>query len=347
MKQQTTVPTYYKDVQRCNIATIEWNLPSIGYNPMNYTANCVYYHSILNECEDPEYREFNAKTGTMVFTKPQGWADPENLNAFIPVKGKRMVGMSTIQEFDLCKSILGECSDLSKLEQIEKLSSVCVPLGIKLRYSHCSPIVFGTDYPLNPKGRTGLEGRGTLGNWGPNHAADPVVCRANPETGILEFVLIYRAGDRCWALPGGFVEAGQTIASARTREFAEEALAGDRYDDETDEEYRERIDNLQEKYKHLFEKPNPYNVLYAGISDDPRNTDHAWIETMAILTVFEPPFSQIELNAGDDAAKVSWVEYNPDMNLFASHNLFIFLAVERLFSTGLIEFVDGKHRFIK
>lgn len=32
-------------------------------------------------------------------------------------------------------------------------------------------------YPLNPIGRTGLRGRGLLGRWGPNHAADPIVTR--------------------------------------------------------------------------------------------------------------------------------------------------------------------------
>ena len=31
--------------------------------------------------------------------------------------------------------------------------------------------------PYNPKGRTGLMGRGKLGRWGPNHACDPVVTR--------------------------------------------------------------------------------------------------------------------------------------------------------------------------
>ena len=31
--------------------------------------------------------------------------------------------------------------------------------------------------PLNIRGRTGLQGRGILGRWGPNHAADPVVTR--------------------------------------------------------------------------------------------------------------------------------------------------------------------------
>jgi len=47
--------------------------------------------------------------------------------------------------------------------------------------------------PLNPIGRTGLSGRGSLGRWGPNHAADPIVTRwkrndqgtivTNPTTG--------------------------------------------------------------------------------------------------------------------------------------------------------------------
>lgn len=31
--------------------------------------------------------------------------------------------------------------------------------------------------PLNPVGRTGISGRGILGRYGPNHAADPVVTR--------------------------------------------------------------------------------------------------------------------------------------------------------------------------
>ena len=32
-----------------------------------------------------------------------------------------------------------------------------------------------TGAPLNPSGRTGMVGRGLLGKYGPNHAADPVV----------------------------------------------------------------------------------------------------------------------------------------------------------------------------
>ena len=71
-------------------------------------------------------------------------------------------------------------------------------------------------FPLNIRGRTGLKGRGVLGRYGPNHAADPIVTRwarnsetgeieTNPETGknILEFVAINRRDTGEWAIPGG------------------------------------------------------------------------------------------------------------------------------------------------
>lgn len=45
--------------------------------------------------------------------------------------------------------------------------------------------------PLNPMGRTGLRGRGTLGKWGPNHAADAIVSRM--VNGTLQFVGISRS----------------------------------------------------------------------------------------------------------------------------------------------------------
>ena len=47
----------------------------------------------------------------------------------------------------------------------------------------CSRISFGTAYkvlqgiPLNPRGRTGLRGRGSLPRWGPNHGGILLVSR--------------------------------------------------------------------------------------------------------------------------------------------------------------------------
>merc|ERR1712110_692119 len=102
--------------------------------------------------------------------------------------------------------------------------------------------------PLNPKGRTGLKGRGVLGRYGPNHAADPIVTRwkTHPEGGIihdkvssrpiLQFVAIQRRDTSEWAIPGGMVDPGENVSETVKREFMEEAM------DTTGE----RIDNVQE-----------------------------------------------------------------------------------------------------
>ena len=78
-----------------------------------------------------------------------------------------------------------------------------------------------TGAPLNIMGRTGLSGRGVLGRWGPNHAADPIVTRwrrsstgdiiSDPGSGrpVLEFVSIQRRDTGEWAIPGGMVDPGE------------------------------------------------------------------------------------------------------------------------------------------
>ena len=77
--------------------------------------------------------------------------------------------------------------------------------------------------PLNPVGRTGLCGRGLLGKWGPNPAADPVITRHHPTSGALQVVSMQRKDTLQWALPGGFVDAGETVSETVRREFMEEA----------------------------------------------------------------------------------------------------------------------------
>lgn len=64
----------------------------------------------------------------------------------------------------------------------------------------------------NPIGRTGMVGRGSLGKWGPNHAADPIVTRWKRDSKgkivmvdgrpRLEFVAIKRKDTGVWAIPG-------------------------------------------------------------------------------------------------------------------------------------------------
>ena len=90
-------------------------------------------------------------------------------------------------------------------------------------------------YPKNPEGRTGISGRGILGRWGPNHAADSIVTRWKLENGqkvfdartkkpVLQMCVIQRHDTNEWAIPGGMVDLGEEIGQTLIREFMEEAL---------------------------------------------------------------------------------------------------------------------------
>ncbi|KAI6243004.1 Hydrolase, NUDIX family [Aphelenchoides fujianensis] len=104
------------------------------------------------------------------------------------------------------------------------------------------------DGPQNPMGRTGLRGRGILGRWGPNHAADPIVSRF--KDGKLQFVAIKRGDTGDWAIPGGMVDAGEEISATLKREFTEETL---------DNVNNEEIESLWSKGVKI----------YSGYVDDP------------------------------------------------------------------------------
>ncbi|KAK7939712.1 hypothetical protein WMY93_003038 [Mugilogobius chulae] len=114
--------------------------------------------------------------------------------------------------------------------------------------------------PLNPRGRTGVTGRGLLGRWGPNHAADPIVTRWKKDCGE-------------WAIPGGMVDPGEQISLTLQREFSEEAL-------NSLELPKSEKTKLHERITKLFSSPGL--EVYKGYVDDPRNTDNAWMETVAV-----------------------------------------------------------------
>ena len=251
---------------------------------------------------------------------PKGWADPVNPHT------KQKNGLSPFDE-------IKRAEELVKTYDVLHAAVIAKDEGTKLRFSYTGEIQFNhSGYPLNPIGRTGLKGRGSLGNFCPNHAADPVVGRINPESGKLQFVFVLRADNNEWALPGGMVEAGQTIPDARTREFAEESLGYEQLEEETDEDFNQRVKTA---LSNLFSY-DVNNVLFEGVVDDPRNTDNAWMETTVMLTFLTGSNANLELKAGDDAKLASWVDYDPEIKLFASHSDFIALAVERLLKDGNI-----------
>ncbi|CCD68736.1 Putative nudix hydrolase 6 [Caenorhabditis elegans] len=164
--------------------------------------------------------------------------------------------------------------------------------------------------PLNPIGRTGLSGRGLLGRWGPNHAADPIVSRTN-DNGDLEFVAVQRHDNGEWAIPGGMVDAGEHVSQTLRREFAEEAMHG-------------IVDS-----ENLDELWNNGKELYRGYVDDPRNTDNAWMETVVFnFHDSKGLLKNVALQAGDDAKALRWIAVNSNEPLYASHSHFIDLLKE-------------------
>ncbi|KAG9264228.1 ADP-ribose pyrophosphatase, mitochondrial [Astyanax mexicanus] len=196
------------------------------------------------------------------------------------------------------------------------------------RKSHEGKYTVKDGRPLNPRGRTGLNGRGLLGRWGPNHAADPIVTRwkrdcsgqhvshALSKLPVLQFVSIKRKDCGEWAIPGGMVDPGELVSLTLQREFSEEALNSLEASAEEREKIRERITKL-------FSSPG--FQVYKGYVDDPRNTDNSWMETVAVNFHDETgdSVSELPLQAGDDAGQVSWIDVDSSQPLYASHSHFL------------------------
>uniref|UniRef100_A0A0B6YT90 Nudix hydrolase domain-containing protein n=2 Tax=Arion vulgaris TaxID=1028688 RepID=A0A0B6YT90_9EUPU len=183
-----------------------------------------------------------------------------------------------------------------------------------------------TKVPRNPKGRTGISGRGCLGRWGPNHAADPIVTRWKVDSDnkpvtdkdgnkIAQFIAIQRSDNNELAIPGGMVDPNELITQTMKREFGEEALNSLEVSDSERKTIAESVDIL---FKNGVE-------VFRGYVDDPRNTDNSWMETVAMNFHDNDGagVAQFKLTAGDDAISVQWMDMHSKISLYASHKEFL------------------------
>ena len=142
-----------------------------------------------------------------------------------------------------------------------------------------------------------------------------MICKDENGRGILEFVSVQRADTGQWAIPGGMVEPGDNVSITLKKEFGEEALSSLECTDE------EKV-AINKKLTSLFKSGS---IVFKGYVDDPRNTDNAWMETVAV-NVHDASghcFDHFKLKAGDDAKNVQWTAITPGLDLYASHAKFI------------------------
>lgn len=118
------------------------------------------------------------------------------------------------------------------------------------------------------------------------------------------------------------VNPGEQVTETLRREFLEEALNSLEC---SEEEYQ-----LNEKLIQAFF--NHGQMVYKGYVDDPRNTDNAWMETVAVNFHDDNGESvgKFDLKAGDDAQNVRWLDIDKNLNLYASHCNFIETVVKKL-----------------
>lgn len=166
---------------------------------------------------------------------------------------------------------------------------------------------------LNPRGRTGIAGRGLLGRWGPSSMVGAVVVRAGATLGELD-ILLGRIGEGGeFSLPKGFVASNETGETAMARVL--EGKIGWRPEAEAGE------------------------VVFEGYNYDARQTDHAWIEIQARLFHLDDGAGPARFHPGGNFEEVEWRHLDAKIvnRLPSDQAHLIRAAVERLRGTGRIE----------
>ncbi|KAB0359104.1 hypothetical protein FD754_003260 [Muntiacus muntjak] len=196
------------------------------------------------------------------------------------------------------------------LEPLSKISYNAVDGPLDRRSFH-GVYAVRDGLPLNPMGRTGLRGRGDLSCFGPNHTLQPVItrwrrsldgaiCRKSVKK-MLEVLVVKRGPSEHWMLPGGSREPGEVLP-------------------------RKLKQVLRREFWSSFESLLTQGTeVYKGYVDDPRNTDNAWIETVAVSIHFQDQ-SDMELKrlnshlySCDEGMAIRWQVVDERIPLYDNH----------------------------
>ncbi len=133
----------------------------------------------------------------------------------------------------------------------------------------------------------------------PSLTVDCVIFKLKNNT--LNILLIERAHEPFkgnWALPGGFVDKGETCEKAALRELEEETGI--------------------KLTKHLE---------LAGVFSEPKRDPRGWTVSAAYFTALT---NERKIKAGDDASKAKWVDINSLPKLAFDHDKIIRTATQKL-----------------
>jgi ADP-ribose pyrophosphatase len=168
--------------------------------------------------------------------------------------------------------------------------------------------------PLNPRGRTGLAGRGRLGRWGANPSVMGVVTRRLKGEAV-ELLLGRKPKRETFALPKGFVlpqeSPGETLARVLEAKFG-------------------------------FAPDAKPDTVFEGQLYDRRQTDHAWVEAEGLLVhVGSSPLQAA--NASAEFDEVGWHPLTAETvnRLPSGHARIARAAVERLRELGILSAEDA------
>ncbi|PZG13004.1 NUDIX hydrolase [Micromonospora craterilacus] len=140
--------------------------------------------------------------------------------------------------------------------------------------------------PVSPGPTTGIRhGRNRVGHWGEQPCADAFVTAATSD-GVRWLLMVERRDGLGWALPGGYMDEGETPLDAARRELLEETTL--------------------EVTASYWTTGEPRWV------PDPRASDEAWMVTVvsrAHLGAY-PPGRLPPIVGSDDARRAAWIRAN-------------------------------------
>jgi ADP-ribose pyrophosphatase len=180
------------------------------------------------------------------------------------------------------------------------------------KWEHEDFITWGKPYqrddqgkPLNPIGRTGIQGRGNLGLWGSNPMIILLPIRYAPETKQLEILISSQPH-------------AEDIICVHLRRGETEEVAFQRATEKIGEISKYRTTKIHEGY------------LY-----DPRQTDHAWVDAQVILIYW----SDEEDAEGVESEDRIWKDLDHTLinSLHSSHGIVVRKALQHIYDEAWLQ----------